>query len=202
MPTEHHSGSWYRDWRETQLLRSGERLVYATPESRQLRCLSAASGELLWEVPAEGASRIVAVDSERALVQVDHGLRSYRLTDGAIEVEHRTSSPIASASWDGTSCHLVLDSGQQQIWNPSTKQSTTLPGSVAWGQLVSPRGTQRLIQGDAVRQLRSMISLGTHQITITPQGLSTGDLLASAKPSDQLPLMDWETAPAATKSPS
>lgn len=199
VPTEHHSGSWYRDWRETQLLRSGERLVYATPESRQLRCLSAASGELLWEVPAEGASRIVAVDSERALVQVDHGLRSYRLTDGAIEVEHRTSSPIASASWDGTSCHLVLDSGQQQIWNPSTKQSTTLPGSVAWGQLVSPRGTQRLIQGDAVRQLRSMISLGTHQITITPQGLSTGDLLATAKLPDQLPLMDWETAPAASQ---
>lgn len=201
MPTLHHSWRWFSDWRETQLLRSGDRLIYATPESRLLRCLSAEGGDLLWEVPSEGCCRIVAVDSDRILVQADHGLRTYRVADGTLEVELRTSAPIASTSWDGTSCHLTLDSGQQQVWNPATNQRTTIPGSVAWGKLVSPRGMQRPIRGDSVTQLGSSISIGAHQFTITMEGVSSGDALSAVNRAAEFPVIDWEAASAASQLP-
>lgn len=200
VPTAHHTWRWFSDWRETQLIRSGNRMVYATPESRQLRCLSE-NGELHWEVPAENSSRIVAVDSERILVQADHGLRSYRLTDGTLEVEHRTSAPIAATSWDGTNCHLTLENGQQDVWNPSTNQGTTLQGSVAWGQLVSPSGTLNHIHADAVSHLTSAMSLGPNRITITTQGISSGNPQSVTTTSELLPAIDWEAGSAASQVP-
>lgn len=192
LPSGYRGWQWFHDWRETQLLRSGSRLVYATPESRQIRCLSVESGDLLWEVPTDGSTLIVAVDAERIVVQADHRLRSYRLTDGSIEVEHHSSKPITSAIWDGTNCHLVLRDGQKQVWNPSTNQVSSIRKTVPWGQLIAPAGTLRPIQGDSVSLLRNMVASGPNLITVTAQGLSSGVARSAPGLAELLPELDWE----------
>lgn len=199
VPTAHHTWRWFSDWQETQLLPVADRLVYATPESRMLRCLSVERGDLLWEVSAENSSRIVAVDHERVLVQADHRVLSYRMTDGTIEVQHHTSASIASASWDGTRCLLNLSDGREQVWIPSTNQVSLSRGSTTWGQILSPPGTLRPIHEGTISLLRNVTRLGAHPMTITTQGVWSGDAISSVPLTAQLPVIDWETAPASSQ---
>lgn len=195
IPTGHRGWQWFHDWRESQLLRSGDRLIYATPESRQIRCLLV-SGELQWEIPADDGTSLAAIDAQRLLVQADHSLRFCRLSDGTMEFEFHSSDPIASAHWDGAACEIVFGNGHRKLWNPAQGQVRRLAPLAARVSLVAPAGSLRPLLGKPLG-LRSVSAIGSQRFAVTGQGISLVD--GRSEQGESVPSLDWENSSAASQ---
>ncbi len=154
-PVDRNGWSWMAGWQSPQLMRFDDTLVYASPETNQIRCLGAAEGELRWEAPIAGARTLVGGNGQRIVIAGSGFARSLRLTDGRVEREYATPVPVVSSTWVGEVCQLALRDGRQIEWNPATGEavssSTREVGSeeplLAWA------GSKLRIEGTAEKSL-------------------------------------------------
>ena len=167
-PVDRFGWSWMAGWQTPQLVLLGTNLVYASPETNQIRCLDAQSGDLKWEVPTAGARTLVGGDGERIVIAGSGFARSLRLTDGHVEREYRSPVPVVTASWTGAVCQLALRDGRQVAWNPATGEaSASSSGDQATGEpLLAWSGSQLRIAGAAEQFLIRNDRVGVNQPVI------------------------------------
>gem|GEM_PF-5575875 len=146
-PVDKHSWTWMEGWENPQLVQLGTNLIYASPETNWIRCLGADEGELRWEVPIAGARTIVGGDGERVIITGPNSARSLRLSDGSVEREYTTNSPVVSSAWTGSVCQLILSEGQRLDWNPASGESLVSGANTSNSPLLSKAGTLRRIHG-------------------------------------------------------
>lgn len=70
-------------WRENRILVVGDRVLVATPESRELHCLSAESGEVIWRQKVRKGIFLTAATESEVLVGTATGARAYAISDGS-----------------------------------------------------------------------------------------------------------------------
>ncbi len=190
-PVDRNGWSWMAGWQSPQLARFGTQLIYASPETNRIRCLSVDEGQLLWEMPIAGARSLVGGDDQRMVIAGSGFVRSLRLADGSVEREYQSPMPVVSASWDGTGCQLALRNGGRIDWNPATGVvSSTAGGQLTSEPLLAVAGSQLRIQGAAERLLQRQESFAKSQLTVRVNGLSlrpaSGEAVAIESAADPL----------------
>jgi outer membrane protein assembly factor BamB len=89
---------WWSGWQETQVLASGDRLAFVTPESDRLTVLDRRTGQPLWSVPREDGLILVAADRTSGVVLLGRWqARSFDLETG----EPRWSVPSPTPAGRG-----------------------------------------------------------------------------------------------------
>ncbi len=172
-PVDRNGWSWMAGWQSPQLARFGTQLIYASPETNRIRCLSVDDGQLLWEQPIAGARSLVGGDDQRVVVAGSGFVRSLRLADGSVEREYLSAVPVVSSAWEGSKCQLALRDGGRIDWNPATGVASSSAGRQLTNEpWLAVAGSQLRIQGAAERSLMRKVSIGTTQLTVRVNGLS------------------------------
>ncbi len=161
-PVDRNGWSWMAGWQAPQLMRFDDTLVYASPETNQIRCLGVAEGELRWEAPIAGARTLVGGNGQRIVIAGSGFARSLRLSDGRVEREYATPVPVVSSTWMGEVCQLALRDGRQIEWNPATGEAvSSSPREAVSGEpLLAWAGSKLRIEGTAEKSLFRMDRVG------------------------------------------
>ena len=197
MNRNRNGGTWMVGWQEPQLMRFGKNLIYASPETNLIRCLSADEGELQWEVPIGGARTLVGGDETRVVIAGNGIAKALRLEDGSVEREYAPPLSIASSSWADSWCQFVLRDGRRIHWNPASGESKPSGGSSTWEPVLAPAGSLRHITGEREHTLLRNERWGANQLYAQVNRLSmrpTTEPTPTGHPAQLIPEdLQWKT---------